>query len=181
MRDNVRQQNLPPLCLGQYPVFLWLFKDIMEEIREQLAFHDHLVAAVRDWKNQIIDELKSDQNIIFIGVHCRNGRESVSTQFCLLNLSWACMSLDCLHCYAFRRGDYAYHYKTLYRGNLVDHSHFDKAFQVYRLLLRLFRRSFVLIFFIRSRYNNKRNKIVFLALSDDYNWIKVRDDERKQD
>ena len=37
-----------------------------------------------------------------------------------------------------------------------------------------------MIFFIRSRYNNKRNKIVFLALSDDYNWIKVRDNDIKQ-
>ena len=27
----------------------------------------------------------------------------------------------------------------------------------------------------RSRYNNNRNEIVFLALSDDYNWIKVGD------
>ena len=44
----------------------------MEELREQLVFQDHLVAAVRDWKNQIISELKSDKNIIFIGVHCRN-------------------------------------------------------------------------------------------------------------
>ena len=25
----------------------------------------------------------------------------------------------------------------------------------------------------RSRYNNNRNEIVFLAISDDYNWIKV--------
>ena len=44
----------------------------MEEVREQLVFQDHLVAAVRDWKKQIIAELKSDKNIIFIGVHCRN-------------------------------------------------------------------------------------------------------------
>ena len=44
----------------------------MEELREQLVFQDHLVAAVRDWKNHIIAEQKSDKNIIFIGVHCRN-------------------------------------------------------------------------------------------------------------
>ena len=44
----------------------------MEEVRDQLVFQDHLVAAVRDWKNQIIAELKSDKNILFIGVHCRN-------------------------------------------------------------------------------------------------------------
>ena len=46
----------------------------MEELREQLVFQDHLVAAVRDWKNQITAELKSDKNILFIGVHCRNDR-----------------------------------------------------------------------------------------------------------
>ena len=44
----------------------------MKEVREQLVFQDHLVAAVTDWKNQIIAELKSDKNIIFIGVHNRN-------------------------------------------------------------------------------------------------------------
>ena len=44
----------------------------MKEVREQLVFQDHLVAAVTDWKNQIIAELKSEKNIIFIGVHCRN-------------------------------------------------------------------------------------------------------------
>ena len=44
----------------------------MKEVREQLVFQDHLVAAITDWKNQIIAELKSDKNIIFIGVHNRN-------------------------------------------------------------------------------------------------------------
>ena len=44
----------------------------MKEVREQLVFQDHLVAAVTDWKNQINAEMKSDKNIIFIGVHNRN-------------------------------------------------------------------------------------------------------------
>ena len=48
----------------------------MKEVREQVVFQDHLVAAVTDWRNKIIAELKSDKNIIFIGVHCRNGRKS---------------------------------------------------------------------------------------------------------
>ena len=48
----------------------------MKELREQLVFHDHLLAAVTHWKNQIIAELKSDQNIIFIGVHCRNEKQT---------------------------------------------------------------------------------------------------------
>ena len=60
------------LYSGMYPNFFWLFKNIMEELRDQLVFQDHLVAAVTDWKNQIIAELKSNKNIIFIGVHCRN-------------------------------------------------------------------------------------------------------------
>ena len=75
MRDIVRQnpsQHQSYFCSGKYPVYLWLFKDIMKEVREQLVFQDHLVAAVTDWKNQIIAELKSDKNIIFIGVHCRD-------------------------------------------------------------------------------------------------------------
>ena len=44
----------------------------MEEVRDQLVFQDHLVAAVTDWRNQIVAELKSEKNIIFIGVHCRD-------------------------------------------------------------------------------------------------------------
>ena len=30
----------------------------------------------------------------------------------------------------------------------------------------------------RSRYNNNKNEIVFLAISDDYKWIKVKDDRK---
>ena len=56
---------------GKYPGFLWLFKDIIEDLRDQLVFHDHLVASVNDWKSQIREELKSDKNIMFIGVHNR--------------------------------------------------------------------------------------------------------------
>ena len=90
----------------------------MEEVRDQLVFQDHLVAAVKDWKNQIIAELKSDKNIIFIGVHCRNDSKP--------------QHLVKLFSSMFRRTDYVNHYKTLYHGNLVDHQHFDKAFQIYR-------------------------------------------------
>ena len=56
----------------------------------------------------------------------------------------------------------------------MDHHHFDKAFQVYRFAYIYYdkMKSTTLIIF-RSRYNNKRNEIVFLALSDDYHWIKV--------
>ena len=91
MLERIPAENLS--CPGQYPVFLWLFKDIMEEVREQLQFHDHLVAAVTDWKNQIIAELKSDKNIIFIGVHCRND----SNQTILLHKSDLTFSFNCFH------------------------------------------------------------------------------------
>ena len=39
---------------------------------------------------------------------------------------------------------------------LVDHTFFDVAFDIYR-----------------RRYNDGKNKVVFLAVSDDENWIKV--------
>ena len=58
---------------GKNPRLLWLIKDIIEDLRERLVFHDHLVASVNDWKTQIREELKSDKNIIFIGVHNRQG------------------------------------------------------------------------------------------------------------
>ena len=56
---------------GKNPRLLWLVNDIMEDLRDQLVFHDHLVASVDDWKSQIREELESDKNIIFIGVHNR--------------------------------------------------------------------------------------------------------------
>ena len=33
-----------------------------------------------------------------------------------------------------RRADMKKHYKRLFQGDLVDHHHFDKAFQVYRFV-----------------------------------------------
>ena len=151
----------------------------MKEVREQLEFHDHLVAGVTDWKNQIIAELKSDKNIIFIGVHCRNDRQLTWAESLIAFTShinqWVWLSS------LFRRTDYAYHYKKLYQGKLVDHQHFDKAFQVYRWSSHNFDfYGYVFLMIIRSRYNNDRNQIVFLALSDDYNWIKVGRLKKKQ-
>ena len=43
---------------GKYPGFLWLFKDIIAELRDQLVFHDHILASVNDWKTRIEKELK---------------------------------------------------------------------------------------------------------------------------
>ena len=93
----------------------------MKEVREQLVFQDHLLAAVKDWKNKIIADLKSYKNIIFIGVHCRNVKLFSSALIFILH------SL-------FRRTDYKFHYKKLFKGKLVDHQHFHKAFQVYRFV-----------------------------------------------
>ena len=42
-------------CSGKYPIYLWLFKDILEEVRLQLVFQDHLLDHVTRWKNQISD------------------------------------------------------------------------------------------------------------------------------
>ena len=40
-------------------------------------------------------------------------------------------------------------------GTLVDHRFFDAAFDIYR-----------------RRYNDERNKVIFLAVSDDIPWIR---------
>ena len=56
---------------GKYPGFLWLFKDIIAELRDQLVFHDHILASVNDWKTKIKKEMKTEKNIVFIGVHNR--------------------------------------------------------------------------------------------------------------
>ena len=58
-----------------------------------------------------------------------------------------------VHC---RRTDYENHLKVLHGATLVDHTFFDVAFDIYR-----------------RRYNDGQNKVVFLAVSDDENWIKV--------
>ena len=58
-----------------------------------------------------------------------------------------------VHC---RRTDYAHHYKVVSGGTLVDHTFFDTAFDIYR-----------------RRYNDDMKKVIFLAVSDDNDWIKV--------
>ena len=58
-----------------------------------------------------------------------------------------------VHC---RRTDYENHYKAVSGGTLVDETFFNAAFDIYR-----------------NKYNNERNKVIFLAVSDDPSWIKV--------
>ena len=60
-----------------------------------------------------------------------------------------------VHC---RRTDYQNHLDTKYeKAILVDKAFFDVAFDIYR-----------------SRYDDEKNKVIFLAVSDDSEWIKVR-------
>ena len=101
--------------LGAYPAFLWLFKDILDDLKVQLEFQDHLLDHVTSWKEQISSQLGSEclkliffyqtfadtsENLVFIGVHCR-------------------------------RTDFVEHYKHFAHGNLVDHNHFDNSFEVF--------------------------------------------------
>ena len=58
-----------------------------------------------------------------------------------------------VHC---RRTDYANHLKVISGSTLVDHHFYDKAFEIYR-----------------KRYNKGGYKVVFIAVSDDPQWIKV--------
>ena len=110
---------------GVYPAFLWLFKEILPELRHHFSFHEHLLLLVEQWKQSII-EIQT-KNVIFVGVHCR-------------------------------RTDYQNHLDTKYeKAILVDKAFFDVAFDIYR-----------------SRYDDEKNKVIFLAVSDDSEWIKVR-------
>ena len=113
------------LSLGMYPHFLWLFKEYLTELKDQLRFHDHLLNHVEEWKKSI--RKSNSKSIKFIGVHCR-------------------------------RTDYANHYKVVSGATLVDHHFFDTAFDIYR-----------------RKYNGDNVKVIFLAVSDDNDWIKVND------
>ena len=65
-----------------------------------------------------------------------------------------------VHC---RRTDYENHLKVLHgEATLVDHNFFDIAFDIYR-----------------RRYDDGENKVIFLAVSDDTDWIKVNSSSLK--
>ena len=58
---------------------------------------------------------------------------------------------------ALRRTDFVRHLKVWNeKADLVDRAFFDVAFDIYR-----------------RRYNNEGTKVIFLAVSDDTDWIKV--------
>ena len=58
-----------------------------------------------------------------------------------------------VHC---RRTDYLTHIRVVSGATLVDHHFFDTAFEIYR-----------------KKYNDNFKKVIFLAVSDDYQWMKV--------
>ena len=60
---------LHKVASGLYPHFLWLFKDILPELRAHFTFHDHLLAQVEDFKQSI--QAAEARSVIFVGVHCR--------------------------------------------------------------------------------------------------------------
>ena len=71
-----------------------------------------------------------------------------------------------------RRTDFVEHYKLLAHGSLVDHNHFDNSFEVFRSNIsgqKMIKPSQ----FLRSRFNDENNRVIFLAVSDDSQWMKV--------
>ena len=58
-----------------------------------------------------------------------------------------------VHC---RRTDFQNHLKAVSGAAMVDHHFYETAFDIYR-----------------QKYNDDTNKIIFLAVSDDNDWIKV--------
>ena len=59
-----------------------------------------------------------------------------------------------VHC---RRGDFIKYLKKFSGANVVDYHFFDTALDIYR-----------------QKYNNGNNKVIFLAVSEDVKWIKVK-------
>ena len=59
-----------------------------------------------------------------------------------------------VHC---RRGDFIKYLKKGSGANVVDYHFFDAAFDIYR-----------------QKYNDVNNKVIFLAVSEDVTWIKLR-------
>ena len=47
----VAEFSVPPS--GRYPNFLWLYKEILPELRQHFSFHPQLVAQVERWRQEI--------------------------------------------------------------------------------------------------------------------------------
>ena len=59
------------LFAGQYPNFLWLYKEILMEIKQQLIFKTDIQNYVNHYLDDLKSVIKGDKEILFIGVHCR--------------------------------------------------------------------------------------------------------------
>ena len=70
-----------------------------------------------------------------------------------------------------RRTDYSHHYQVVSNSVLVDQVYFNTAFEIYRYHQTLCQLQELLVF--RKKYNDDKNQVVFLAVSDDNEWIKV--------
>ena len=67
---------------GRYPNFLWLYKEILPELRRQFSFHAQLVAQVERWRREIRAQLAGE--VVFVGVHCRIELETnLCNDFCV--------------------------------------------------------------------------------------------------
>ena len=112
------------LNIGAFPHYLWIYRELFEDIKQHFIFHDHLTKHVKQWKNSILSQYANTE-VIFVGVHCR-------------------------------RTDYAKHLNNMNGGaTLVNKTFYEEALRLYRI-----------------KYNSKDHKVIFLAVSDDYEWIK---------
>ena len=66
---------------GLYPHYLWLFKDILSELRHHFTFHDHLVTEV---------EFYSDNLNILETLRLMNGNKGSKRQRPRMLYLWVC-------------------------------------------------------------------------------------------
>ena len=57
------------LLAGKHARYLWLFKEVLPQLRQNFQFHEYLVQHVQNFKRQIQSEFL--KKVIFVGVHCR--------------------------------------------------------------------------------------------------------------
>ena len=49
--------------------YLWLYKDVIPQLKNHFVFHDRLIEHVKNFKRKIQGEIST--NVLFVGVHCR--------------------------------------------------------------------------------------------------------------
>ena len=90
------------LNIGAFPHYLWIYRELFEDIKQHFIFHDHLTKHVKQWKNSILSQYASNE-VIFVGVHCRRTDYANHLNAVVANGT-----------------------------TLVDQRYFDRAFQIYR-------------------------------------------------